>query len=93
MSQTETAPTERVSKPILSELSAQTISDKCNALARNLWWTWHPEVINLFRDLDPIRSDSGFREFKRSVGDETFERGRRTLKQKLDKLGRALDDM
>ena len=25
------------------------------ALARNLWWTWHPEVINLFRDLDPIR--------------------------------------
>ena len=45
------------------------------------------------RDLDPIRSDSGFREFKRSVGDETFERGRRTLKQKLDKLGRALDDM
>jgi starch phosphorylase len=29
--------------------------DKCVALARNLWWTWHPEVINLFRDLDPIR--------------------------------------
>jgi starch phosphorylase len=25
------------------------------ALASNLWWTWHPEVINLFRDLDPIR--------------------------------------
>ena len=25
------------------------------ALARNLWWTWHPEVVNLFRDLDPIR--------------------------------------
>ncbi|OHB83639.1 MAG: alpha-glucan phosphorylase [Planctomycetes bacterium RBG_16_64_12] len=25
------------------------------ALARNLWWSWHPEVINLFRDLDPIR--------------------------------------
>ncbi|MBM3999775.1 MAG: glycosyltransferase family 1 protein [Planctomycetes bacterium] len=25
------------------------------ALARNTWWTWHPEVINLFRDLDPIR--------------------------------------
>jgi starch phosphorylase len=24
-------------------------------LARNLWWTWHPDVINLFRDLDPIR--------------------------------------
>jgi starch phosphorylase len=22
-------------------------------LARNLWWTWHPEVVSLFRDLDP----------------------------------------
>jgi len=29
--------------------------DKCTALARNLWWSWQPEVINLFRDLDPIR--------------------------------------
>ncbi|MEN6498538.1 MAG: alpha-glucan family phosphorylase [Thermoguttaceae bacterium] len=25
------------------------------ALAGNLWWSWHSEVINLFRDLDPIR--------------------------------------
>jgi starch phosphorylase len=24
-------------------------------LARNLWWTWHPEIAVLFRDLDPIR--------------------------------------
>ncbi|MDR1289593.1 MAG: DUF3417 domain-containing protein, partial [Planctomycetaceae bacterium] len=22
------------------------------ALASNLWWSWHPEVINLFRSLD-----------------------------------------
>jgi starch phosphorylase len=22
-------------------------------LAFNLWWTWHPEVIELFRELDP----------------------------------------
>jgi starch phosphorylase len=29
--------------------------EKCVALARNLWWSWNPEVINLFRDLDPIR--------------------------------------
>ena len=20
-----------------------------------MWWSWHPEVVNLFRDLDPIR--------------------------------------
>src|SRR6188472_2116883 len=44
-----------VTKPNLSELSPQTIYDKCLSLARNLWWTWHPEVSNLFRDLDPIR--------------------------------------
>jgi len=34
---------------------AENLYDKCVALARNLWWSWHPEVINLFRDLDPIR--------------------------------------
>ncbi len=40
---------------VAGELSAQSLYDKCWTLARNLWWTWHPEVINLFRDLDPIR--------------------------------------
>ena len=55
MSQTVTAPVEAASKPNLSELSAQTLYDKCVALAHNLWWSWHAEVINLFRDLDPIR--------------------------------------
>ena len=43
------------STPSASELSAQSQYDKCMALAHNLWWTWHPDVINLFRDLDPIR--------------------------------------
>ena len=36
-------------------LTAEALYEKCNALARNLWWSWQPEVINLFRDLDPIR--------------------------------------
>ncbi|MGD9644363.1 MAG: alpha-glucan family phosphorylase [Pirellulales bacterium] len=39
----------------LTGLSPQSLYDKCSALARNLWWSWHPEVTNLFRDLDPIR--------------------------------------
>jgi len=26
---------------------------RLRALAQNLWWTWHPEVITLFTDLDP----------------------------------------
>jgi len=37
------------------ELSPEVLHDKCMVLARNLWWAWHPEVVNLFRDLDPIR--------------------------------------
>src|ERR1700745_248455 len=55
MSQTEAAPVEAVQKTTFTELSPNTVYDKCMSLARNLWWTWHPEVINLVRDLDPIR--------------------------------------
>jgi starch phosphorylase len=30
-----------------------TLKDKLTGLGLNLWWTWHPEVIDLFRELDP----------------------------------------
>src|SRR5262249_24946912 len=33
--------------------SKSGIVDKLRELARNLWWTWQPNVINLFRELDP----------------------------------------
>ncbi len=55
MSQTDAPPSPAVSPASIIGLSAETMYDKCTALARNLWWSWHPEVINLFRDLDPIR--------------------------------------
>ncbi|HOM28939.1 MAG TPA: alpha-glucan family phosphorylase [Deltaproteobacteria bacterium] len=29
------------------------LHDRLKALAQNLWWTWHPEVISLFTDIDP----------------------------------------
>jgi starch phosphorylase len=29
------------------------LHERLRALAQNLWWTWHPEVISLFTDLDP----------------------------------------
>ncbi len=38
-----------------TEVTPQALYDKCTAVARNLWWSWHPEVVNLFRDLDPVR--------------------------------------
>jgi starch phosphorylase len=44
-----------VPPPRLDELSPQNLYAKCFALARNLWWSWHPEVENMFRELDPIR--------------------------------------
>jgi len=55
MSQTEIAssPAE-VSKKIVG-LSTESLYEKCVALAHNLWWSWQPEVVNLLRDLDPIR--------------------------------------
>src|SRR5579863_8834404 len=55
MSQAEVVPSIPGDKFTLSELSPQTLYDKCVTVARNLWWTWRPEVVNLFRDLDPIR--------------------------------------
>ena len=29
------------------------LHERLRALAQNLWWTWHPEVIRIFTDLDP----------------------------------------
>ncbi|MDX1965507.1 MAG: alpha-glucan family phosphorylase [Pirellulales bacterium] len=57
MSQIEALAPSLVAKegPRLSELSAETLYEKMLAVAHNLWWCWHPDVISLFRDLDPIR--------------------------------------
>jgi len=38
-----------------STLRAETLYDKCRALAGNLWWTWQPDVITLFQGIDPVR--------------------------------------
>ena len=33
--------------------SVNDLHQRLRTLAQNLWWTWHPEVIRLFTDLDP----------------------------------------
>jgi starch phosphorylase len=38
-----------------TEITPRALYDKCFALAHNLWWSWHPDVVNLFRDLDPAK--------------------------------------
>lgn len=55
MGQLETTTTYPVEQAGSTPSPEKHVYGKCMALAKNLWWTWHPEVINLFRDLDPIR--------------------------------------
>ncbi len=57
MAQIETIPTQsqEVEFTNVEGISPQALYDKCMTLARNIWWSWQPEVVNLFRDLDPIR--------------------------------------
>ena len=55
MSQIEETVSESNPLTLESELSAESLYEKCMAVAHNLWWSWHSEVVNLFRDLDPIR--------------------------------------
>jgi starch phosphorylase len=31
----------------------QSLHKRLRALAQNLWWTWHPDVISIFTDLEP----------------------------------------
>ncbi|QDU87091.1 Maltodextrin phosphorylase [Pirellulimonas nuda] len=38
-----------------TEVTAEALYQKLTALASNLWWSWRPEVTQLFRDLDPVR--------------------------------------
>jgi starch phosphorylase len=33
--------------------STKNLHQRLGVLAQNLWWTWHPEVLRLFSDLDP----------------------------------------
>ncbi len=34
---------------------SMSVHDKLHALARNLWWSWQPEVTSIFRMIDTIR--------------------------------------
>jgi starch phosphorylase len=55
MSQVELPPLASVERANWTEVTPQALYAKLQALARNLWWSWRPDVGNLFRDLDPVR--------------------------------------
>ncbi len=51
--------------------------DKLRELARNLWWSWQPNVIALFRELDPVlwrKIDHNPVEFLKRISVEQLER-------------------
>jgi len=55
MSRTEIAPGRGNEGSPKGGVEFESIYDKLLAMANNLWWSWHPEVVELYRDLDPIR--------------------------------------
>src|SRR6476660_6656996 len=55
MSQLAVGPRKNIERQNWTELTPQALYDKCLTLAKNLWWSWHPEVVNIFRELDPIK--------------------------------------
>jgi starch phosphorylase len=55
MSQVSKGPRQSTERQVWTEITPQALYDKCLALAKNLWWSWHPEVVNIFRELDPLK--------------------------------------
>ena len=49
------SPTSPLLHPNHEEHHADDLYGKLGELANNLWWSWHPECDQLFRDIDPIR--------------------------------------
>ena len=71
------------------------IVDRLRELARNLWWTWQPSVINLFRDLDPVlwrTTDHNPIEFLKKLPAEQLERraAEMALHSRIDNAFRRL---
>ncbi len=71
--------------------------ERLRELARNLWWTWQPNVINLFRDLDPIlwrTTDHNPIEFLKKISTEQLERraAEMALHSRIDYAFRRLHD-
>jgi len=69
--------------------------DKLRELARNLWWVWQPNVIELFRELDPAlwrKLDHNPVEFLKRLPADQVERraGEMALDSRIDYAARRL---
>jgi starch phosphorylase len=70
---------------------------KLRELARNLWWTWQPNVVNLFRELDPIlwrTTDHNPIEFLKQIPTDQLERraAEMALHSRIDYAFRRLNE-
>ncbi|MFN0199076.1 MAG: DUF3417 domain-containing protein [Planctomycetaceae bacterium] len=34
---------------------SKTLHEKLTEMSRNFWWSWQPEITNIFRQIDPER--------------------------------------
>ncbi|HEV3165078.1 MAG TPA: alpha-glucan family phosphorylase [Isosphaeraceae bacterium] len=78
-------------------MGQQPVVEKLRELARNLWWTWQPNVINLFRELDPILwrvTDHNPIEFLKKIPPEQLERraAEMALHSRIDYAFRRLNE-
>lgn len=55
MSQAEMTPPPSAERGNWTEVTPEVLYSKLQTVAGNLWWSWHPEIVSLFRDLDPVR--------------------------------------
>src|SRR5262245_34716146 len=75
----------------------QKLRSQLEELARNLWWSWNPDVIRLFRDLDPkLFQTTNHNAFAvvQSLSAERVERlaGDAFLRARVDRAHRELRD-
>jgi starch phosphorylase len=71
--------------------------EKLRELARNLWWTWQPNMISLFRELDPLlwrKVDHNPVEFLKRLPAEQLERraAEMALEARIDYAFRRLSE-
>src|SRR5260221_1793124 len=75
----------------------QKLRHQLEDLARNLWWSWNPDVIRLFRDLDPKvfqTTNHNAYALVQSLTPERVERlaGDAFLRARVDRAHRELRD-
>src|SRR5215468_1503008 len=75
----------------------QKLKLQLDELSRNLWWSWNPDVIRLFRDLDPkLFQTTNHNAFAlvQSLSNERIERlaGDAFLRARVDRAHRELRD-